>query len=212
MGRKKKIALLCLVIVSVVVLAIFIPTYLQSYYDPGNTDTPVFSLPIKQANYANVSGVQRFHSPDHVGLDFQLRNATEIIAPIGGKIVGIEHHMMSNNLWIVDVTLRINPAWGMYIAFEPDTNDEAVTIAQQANISTYIKVGDIVDVNQTLGWLLPVPASEFPHIHWTVYRIGFWGELFTEGNENVNPWIYLDTWARVIVDGYCSSFHDFTPC
>ncbi len=212
MGRKKKIMLLAISIAGIVFLTVFLSYFMQNYYDPGNSDTPVFSLPIKPANYDNVTGIQRFHPPNHIGLDFKLPNATEIVAPIGGKITGIEHHMMSNNLWIVDVTLRINPLWGMFIAFEPWTYDEAVAVSQKTNISTYITVGKVMAVNETLGWLQPVPGSEFPHIHWTVYKIPGGGLSFGESNENVNPYSYLAPWARNICDGYCSAFWDYTPC
>lgn len=212
MGRKKKFVLLTIGIVGIVFFATFLTIFFQNYYDPGNSEAPVFSLPIKSTNYDNVTGVQRFHPPDHNGLDFKLLNTTEIIAPIGGKITSIEHHMMTNNLWIVDVFLRINPAWGMFIAFEPWTYNEADVIAQKTNISAYISIGKVVAENQTLGWLLPVAGSEFPHIHWSVFKVSAAGLLGNSGSENVNPYSYLTPWAKTICDGYCAAFWDYNPC
>ena len=210
MGRKKKIVIFTFFMF--IFVAIYILYFLSNYYDPGNSDTPMFSLPIRPANYANVTGVQRYHPPEHIGFDFRLPNATEIVAPKGGKITDIKLHKMNNNLWIVDVFLRINPIWGMFIAFEPCTYDQNVAIAQKANISAYIHIGQVVLENQTLGWLQPEPGSEFPHIHWTVFKVGAWGLLGNVGFENVNPYHYLAPWAKSVCDGYCSTFYDYTPC
>ncbi len=51
---------------------------------------------------------------------------------------------MSNNLWIGDVFLRINPMWGLFIAFESCTYIEATAVTQEGNIWNYIRVGQVV--------------------------------------------------------------------
>ncbi len=212
MERKKKIVLITISTVGIVILAIYIPYFLQNYYDPGNSDNPVFSLPIKPANYINVTHVQRFNLPGHSGFDFKLENATEIIAPISGKITKIDKGRMSNSEWAMGVYLRINPAWGMFIAFEPHTEEEPIADAQMANISAYIIVGQVVIENQTLGWLQPVPGSVYPHIHWGVYKVANWGLLGNSGSEDVNPYRYCAPWAQSILTGYCTSIGDSNPC
>jgi len=123
-------------------------------------ETPIFELPVHNLN--EVTGVQVFHdnrSTDriHHGFDFALENNTEIFAPISGKITGVEKKQMFNGLWIIDVKIKINIKWSMYIAFEPDTDMESVINAQMLNIT--VKKGDKVVLNQSLGMLNPVPGQ-----------------------------------------------------
>src|SRR4030042_1227728 len=95
MGKKRKIVGLCIVIVSGVVLTAIIFLFSQNYYDPGNSNTPEFSLPIAPTNIYKVTGIQRFNRTlNHTGFDFKLENDTKIVAPIGGKITEINYHEM----------------------------------------------------------------------------------------------------------------------
>ncbi len=165
-------------------------------------EDPAFSMPIKPEDYETVSGIQRWDPTFHVGFDFTLRVDTEIIAPSGGVVKDILIFPMENDLWIVTVTVEINCKWAWFIAFEPCTYEESVAEAQLSNISAYIQVGDTIQENQTLGWLLPISDSEFPHIHWSVL----------ENREYVNPVEYMAPWAEEIIAGYCAEFYDHSPC
>jgi len=166
-------------------------------------ETPIFELPVHNLN--EVTGVQVFHdnrSTDriHHGFDFALENNTEIFAPISGKITGVEKKQMFNGLWIIDVKIKINIKWSMYIAFEPDTDMESVINAQMLNIT--VKKGDKVVLNQSLGMLNPVPGSGFPHIHWNINRHGF----FTWEPEDVSPYDYCSSDAKQLLYSLCQKF------
>ncbi len=167
-------------------------------------ETPVFSLPVH--NLEDVTGVQVFHDNRstqlHVGFDFELEIDTEIFAPISGKITEIKKFRMSNGYWIIDVNIRINAKWTMFIAFEPWTTEESIIDDQMLSIS--VKTGDQVTVNQSLGILTPVLSSEFPHIHWTITNHTLWGD-----KEHVSPYDYLNEQAKVLLWELCLSFGKF---
>lgn len=167
-------------------------------------ETPVFSLPVH--NLEDVTGVQVFHdnrsTQSHIGFDFKLETNTVIFAPISGKITNVNKHMMSNGYWIIDVNIKINAKWTMFIAFEPWTTEESVIDNQMLSIS--VKTGDTVAVNQSLGILNPIPGSEFPHIHWTITNHTLWGK-----RQHVSPYDYLNEQAKVLLWELCLSFGKF---
>lgn len=164
-------------------------------------ETPEFSIPVH--NIEDVTGVQVFHDNRstqlHIGFDFKLDVDSEIFAPISGKITSIKKHMMSNGYWIIDVNIKINVKWTMFFAFEPWTTEESVIDDQMNEI--IVKQGDKVEVNQSLGFLTPVPGSEFPHIHWTISYYKFFGV-----REHVSPYDYLNTEAQSLLWDLCLSF------
>ncbi|TET81910.1 MAG: hypothetical protein E3J43_00050 [Candidatus Heimdallarchaeota archaeon] len=86
-------------------------------------ETPEFSLPVHDLD--EVIGVQVFHDNRstqlHIGFDFKLDNDTEIFAPISGKVTNVKKHQMSNGYWLIDVNIKINVKWTIFIAFEPWT-------------------------------------------------------------------------------------------
>jgi len=198
MKTLKKIGIILIVLFSIIGI------YFGSYWIALNTaETPIFELPVHNLN--DVTGVQVFHdnrSTDriHHGFDFKLENDIEIFAPIGGKITGVEKKQMFNGLWIIDVKIRINLKWSMYIAFEPDTDLESVIDAQILNIT--VKKGDNVVLNQSLGILNPVPGSGFPHIHWNINRQGF----LTSETEDVSPYDYCSPHAKQLLYSLCQKF------
>jgi hypothetical protein len=164
-------------------------------------DTPVFSLPVHDLSV--VTGVQVFHDNRstqlHIGFDFKLEDNTEIFSPIPGKITQVKKHQMSNGYWLIDVNIKINAKWTMFIAFEPWTTEESVIDDQMLFIS--VKTGDIVERNKSLGILTPVLGSEFPHIHWTVTQLTFMGE-----KEHVSPYDYCSEEAQNLLWELCQSF------
>ena len=167
----------------------------------GLAETPVFYLPVQDLSV--VSGVQVFHdnrsTQFHIGFDFRLENNTEIFAPISGKITQVKKHQMSNDYWLIDVNIKINAKWTMFIAFEPWTTEESVIDEQLSFIS--VKTGDSVELNKSLGILTPVPGSEFPHIHWTITRHTFMGK-----KEHVSPYDYCSTETQILLWDLCQSF------
>ncbi|MCG3226622.1 MAG: hypothetical protein H7645_06870 [Candidatus Heimdallarchaeota archaeon] len=167
----------------------------------GFAETPVFSLPVHELGV--VSGVQVFHDNRstqlHIGFDFRLENNTEIFSPIAGKITQVKKHQMSNGYWIIDVNIKINSKWTMFIAFEPWTTEELVIDEQMLFIS--VNTGDTVELNQSLGILTPVPSSEFPHIHWTITRHSFMSE-----KEPVSPYDYCSVEAQNLLWDLCQSY------
>lgn len=64
-----------------------------------------------------------------------------------------------------------------------------------------MKVGEEVQVNQTLGFLKPVPASEFPPINWTIYE-----SFFFRGQIPVSLYDYCNNLAQEIMMDLCLSF------
>ena len=162
---------------------------------------PVLGLPL--ANVDGVTGIQTWMDPNagatHTGFDFKLPNETEIIAPIDGTISQIYKFQMSNNLWVVDVFIKINDSWETFIAFEPYTYEESV-IDDQVDAIT-VEVGDTVTQGQSLGMLQSVPATEFPHIHWQVQR---------GADDEVNPYLYVSDSAKAIMDTLCTTYS--RPC
>jgi len=198
--KKRGIAItLVIIIISTSIGVVFLANYLIY----RNADTPVFVLPIKDLNV--VTGVQVFHdnssiSKDHHGFDFAVENDTEIFSPIAGKIIGVEKKKMFNDLWIVDVIIRVNAKWSMYIAFEPDTYDESLVDAQILNIS--VKVGDKIEQNQSIGILNPAPGAGFAHIHWNVNLHSF----LHSKSEDVSPYDYCSEGAKIQMVDLCALF------
>ena len=168
------------------------------------SEVPVFSLPIHDLDV--VTGVQVFHDNRstqlHIGFDFKLENNTEVFAPIGGKITQVYKHQMTNGYWIIDVTIKINPKWSMFIAFEPWTTEESIIDNQLLFIS--VNKGDTVELDQSLGILHPVLGSEFPHIHWTITKHMFLGE-----KEHVSPYDYCTPEDQELLWDLCLSFGKF---
>ncbi len=164
-------------------------------------ETPEFSIPVH--NIEDVTGVQVFHdnmsTQLHIGFDFKLDVDSEIFAPVSGKITNVKKHQMTNGYWLVDVFIKINVKWTMFIAFEPWTTEEAVIDDQLSEIT--VNIGDRVEVNQSLGFLTPVPGSEFPHIHWTISYYKFLG-----AREHVSPYDYLNPEAQSLLWDLCQSF------
>jgi murein DD-endopeptidase MepM/ murein hydrolase activator NlpD len=167
---------------------------------------PAFELPVH--DLSAVSGVQVFHDNRstgqvHNGFDFKLNNTTEIFAPIGGMISQINKHAMSNGYWIIDVSILINVRWSMFIAFEPWTTNESYIDLQLQHID--VKFGDQVTVNQSIGWLVPVPGAEFPHVHWNVQEQG----LNTFVDSNRSPYDYCTPAAQARMYALCRLFGKF---
>lgn len=164
-------------------------------------ETPVFSLPLLDLEV--VSGVQVFHDNRstqlHIGFDFRLENNTKIYAPIAGIITQVKKHQMSNGYWLIDVNIKINAKWTMFIAFEPWTTEESVIDNQLLFIT--VSRGDSVELNQSLGILTPVPESEFPHIHWTITSNTFMGK-----KEHESPYDYCSIEAQNQLWELCQSF------
>jgi len=190
--RKKKI-LLVIGLISVIIIGGGFATYFVLY---TLAEDAVFDLPV--ADLDDVTGIQVYHDNRstqlHIGFDFKLENDTEIFAPIGGTITQVNKHQMSNNLWIIDVSIQFNIKWSMFIAFEPCTYDESVIDAQMENIT--VNVGDTVTKNQSLGILNPVAGSEFPHIHWTIL----------EGGQDRSPYDHCSTTARAGIEWLCEKY------
>lgn len=198
MKKSLKIILIISIIGAVGSLGYFLgfPVYLDTIEDP------VFELPISDVEEA--TGIQVFHDPSstqlHNGYDFKLENDTEIIAPIAGEISRISKHRMSNDYWIIDVFIKVNIKWSMFIAFEPWTQDESVINDQMENIT--VQKGDTVSVGDQMGILNPVPDSEFPHIHWNIIE-------YTPApgdDENRNPYFLVSTEAKDDMDYLCAKF------
>jgi hypothetical protein len=198
--KKRRMAITLVIIIATTGIGVVI---LTNYLIYNNAETPVFVLPIKDLSV--VTGVQVFHdngsvSKDHHGFDFTVENDTEIFSPIAGKITDVEKKKMFNDLWIVDVIIRVNAKWSMYIAFEPDTYDESVVDAQILNIS--VKTGDKVEQNQSLGILNPAPGATFAHIHWNINLHLF----FHIESEDVSPYDYCSEAAKVQMVDLCALF------
>lgn len=164
-------------------------------------ETPIFNLPI--ANIADVTGIQVFHDNRstqlHTGFDFKLENDTEIFAPISGTITSVKKHRMSNDYWLIDVNIRINAKWGMFIAFEPWTTDEAIIDEQMVYIT--VSIGDRVEIGESIGFLKPATEAEFPHIHWNVNYKTFYGIRV-----DVSPFDYCSSVAKSLIFELCDKF------
>ena len=190
--------LVVLIIASVGSMGYFLgyPLYLDSIEDP------VFELPVNDID--EVTGIQVFHDPRstqlHNGYDFKLENDTDIYAPIAGKVSNVKKHRMSNDYWLIDVFITIDPKWKMFIAFEPWTQDESVIDDQMENIT--VQEGDIVSVGDHVGILNPVKDSEFPHIHWNVIEY----TTAVGDDQNRNPYFYVSDDAKADMDYLCSKF------
>ncbi len=165
--------------------------------------TPQFTLPVH--NLGAVSGVQVFHDNRstgqvHNGFDFKLQTSTEIFAPAAGVVTQINKHQMSNGYWIIDVSITINARWSYFIAFEPWTTDQSVIDAQMQHIT--VQLFQSVNVNDSIGFLIPVSGAEFPHIHWNVQESTL--DLLTDKNRS--PYDYCNAGARTQVLALCVSF------
>ncbi len=195
--KKRSIAIILVVVIASTSIGV---VFLVNYLSFSNAATPVFELPIQDLSV--VTGVQVFHDNGsiHHGFDFTVENDTEIFSPIAGKITAVETKKMFNDLWIVDVFIRINAKWSMYIAFEPDTYDESLADAQLQNIS--VKVGDIVEQNQLLGILNPAPGAGFAHIHWNVNLHSY----LDPNSEDVSPYDYCSESAKILMEDLCALF------
>jgi len=198
--KKRSIAIILVVVIASSSIGV---VFLVNYLTFSNAATPVFELPIQDLSV--VIGVQVFHDnssilKDHHGFDFTVENDTEIFSPITGKITAVEKKRMFNDLWIVDVIIRINAKWSMYIAFEPDTYDESLVDAQMLNFS--VKVGEKVEQNQLLGILNPAPGAGFAHIHWNVNLHSF----LHPNSEDVSPYDYCSESAKILMENLCALF------
>ncbi|MEX2682982.1 MAG: hypothetical protein Q6373_015435 [Candidatus Sigynarchaeota archaeon] len=165
--------------------------------------SPQFTLPVH--DLAMVSGIQVFHDNRstgqvHNGFDFKLENPTEIFAPAGGMVTQISKHQMSNGYWIIDVTVTIDARWSYFIAFEPWTTNPSVIDAQMQNISVHLFQS--VNVNDSIGFLVPVPGSEFPHIHWNVNE----HTLDFSSDNNRSPYDYCSPHAKAQLYNLCRFF------
>jgi len=161
---------------------------------------PSFSLPVH--DLATVSGVQVFHDNRstgqvHNGFDFKLENVTEIFAPAGGLVTQVSKHQMSNGYWIIDVGITINARWSYFIAFEPWTTSQSVIDSQMQHIS--VQLFQTVNVNDSLGFLIPVPGAEFPHVHWNVNEHTL--DFFSDNNRS--PYEYCSPLARLHLYNLC---------
>ncbi len=161
---------------------------------------PQFTLPVH--DLGSVSGVQVFHDNRstgqvHNGFDFKLESPAEIFAPAGGVVTQISKHQMGNGYWIIDVTVTINVRWSYFIAFEPWTTNPSVIDAQMQNIS--VQLFQSVGVNDTIGFLVPVPGSEFPHVHWNVNEHTL--DLLSDNNRS--PYDYCSPLARTQLYDLC---------
>ncbi len=198
----KKIKLIFFIFISTIILAGGISAGFAIAFTLA--ETPEFSLPVH--NLEDVTGVQVFHdnmsTQLHIGFDFKLDNDTEIFTPISGKVTDVKKFRMSNGYWLIDVNIKINMKWTMFIAFEPWTTEESVIDDQLAAIT--VKKGDRVEVNQSLGFLIPVLSAEFPHIHWTISFYKFIGV-----REHVSPYDYLNPQAQNLLWDLCLSFGKF---
>jgi hypothetical protein len=189
-----------IVFMVLLVLAASIPIYLYLFREEieGEVSTPVFELPIANKDVDRVTGVQAFHNPRsselHVGFDFVFSHPTEILSPIDGEITNVHKHQMSNGYWLVDVNIRINRAWSMFIAFEPYTQDETEIDRQLEKI--VVKIGDQVKQGQLLGVLDANPDRDFCHIHWSI----------TKDGEHVSPYDYCSEKAKSQMDALCKKF------
>lgn len=167
---------------------------------------PAFSLPV--LDLATVSGVQVFHDNRstgqvHNGFDFKLEVPTTIVAPAGGLVTAISKHRMSNGYWIIDVNVQVNVRWSYFLAFEPWTTDEAVIDAQLRNIT--VSPWQLVAANDTIGVLVPVTGSEFPHVHWNVLET----TLNPFADRNRSPYDHCTAPARALLWDLCMSFGKF---
>jgi hypothetical protein len=141
-----------------------------NYTYPGGD--PICTLPVE--NLSLVTGGQQYNSVyngvRHTGLDFKFGTTLpNIIAPCDGVIKGIKRSVISEGNIIFDVDIRYNQNWGTFIAFEPYSPDPTIADTQANNIS--ISVNQVVKRGDLLGKLVvPDPITEFPHIHWGVYR------------------------------------------
>ncbi len=133
---------------------------------------PVCILPAE--NVSQVTGGQQYHSVSggvtHTGLDFKFSTSLpNIVAPCDGVIKEINRHAISGGNIILDVNIRYNQSWGTFIAFEPYSPDVAVADMQENEI--YVSINQVVRRGDLLGRLIvPDPITEFPHVHWGVYR------------------------------------------
>ncbi len=198
--KKRSLAIILTIVITISSLGVVL---LTNYVRYSNAETPIFVLPIKDLSV--VIGVQVFHdngsvSKDHHGFDFTVENDTEIFSPIAGKVTAVEKKKMFNDLWIVDVIIRINSKWSMYIAFEPDTYDESLVDAQMLNIT--VKRGEKIEQNQSLGILNPAPGAGFAHIHWNVNLNSF----LHFNSEDVSPYDYCSEAAKILMEDLCALF------
>ncbi len=135
-------------------------------------EDPVCILPVE--NLSLVTGGQQYNSVyngvRHTGLDFKFGTTlSNIIAPCDGVIKGIKRSVISEGNIIFDVDIRYNRNWGTFIAFEPYSPDPVIADMQAKEI--YVSVNQVVKQGDLLGRLVvPDPITEFPHIHWGVYR------------------------------------------
>ncbi|MHA1300629.1 MAG: M23 family metallopeptidase [Candidatus Helarchaeota archaeon] len=176
--------------------------FIQISYEYINAKVPIMELPVHDIE--NVTGIQTFHETHngkvHLGFDFKLENDTEIFAPIGGNVFGVEKKQMSNGYWIIDVKIRYNIKYWTFIAFEPWTENETIIDQQMINIT--VEVGENVIQNQSLGYLTPVNSSEFPHVHWSVCS----NDMFGMNLQYLSPYNYSSAYAKGQLDWLCSKF------
>ncbi len=70
---------------------------------------------------------------------------------------------------IFDVHIKYNNEWSTFIAFEPYSPDEAIAAMQEGQLA--VSLNQVVNQGHLLGRLVvPDPVTEFPHVHWGVYR------------------------------------------
>ncbi len=153
---------------------------------------PECVLPV--ADLSLVIGGQQYNSVSngitHTGLDFEFGTTLpNIIAPCDGVIKGINRHAISEGNIIFDVDIRYNQNWGTFIAFEPYSSDTAIADMQEKEI--YVSINQVVKRGDLLGRLVvPDPITEYPHIHWGVYRNDM-------GRSDVCPKNYLTSGAQL---------------
>ena len=127
---------------------------------------PICNLPIE--NSSLVVGGQQYNATTHTGLDFEFATPDPlIVAPCDGVIKGINRHAISEGNIIFDLDVRYNRNWGTFIAFEPYSPDPQIADLQGEEILA--KLNQVVRRGDLLGKLV-VTSTEYPHIHWQIYR------------------------------------------
>ena len=127
---------------------------------------PVCNLPVAEVSL--VVGGQQYNGTTHTGLDFEFATPDPpVLAPCDGVVKGINRHAISGGNIIIDLDIRYNQNWGTFIAFEPYSPDELTADLQESKISALLN--QVVKRGDLLGSLV-VPPTEYPHIHWQVYR------------------------------------------
>ncbi len=134
-------------------------------------ESPEIILPLYQIE--NLDAIQGFGqlTPDfyHNGIDFGVNATTVIVAPHNCVVTWIQFwYNDKGGHWQTNVRLKINEEWEIEVVFESWALNE--TYGQYQRDAIIVEVGQILNVNETIGNLLV--HGDGAHIHFGLLTYG----------------------------------------